>query len=643
MIFSFTALFICLSGSICTSIIYGVKPGRMIPVTLMSIVAVLYLFGMAGCLAAGVNIVLIIIIILYITAILYAIKIHMDFKILLKKIFTPAVIIFTVVFAFLQVLNAGMVLHNWDEFSHWGDVVKAMSYIDDFATNARSHSTFRSYPPGMALLQYFFQKLHMKLEYHRTFSEWRLYAVYQIFALSMIFPFMEKEKQRKTEKIAVLVSSCILPLIFYQDFYSMVYIDPFVSILSGTAMAMVLFHDCNDRIYDISIFLLCVNLVLSKDIGFYFAVIVSILYSVDKIVRLISERKESIEIKRTKNFVGGGKYLYLLIPFILTIFTKFSWDWKIRISGIEASFSSKIQVLEYFKIFFLHGDSTYKQEVVDKAKDAFFEYTVQLGGYSISYFSLLILSILVLLLIAVRLYRTAEILSRLRRGIIVIIPVMSVILYAFFIGAIYAFRFSEYEASNLASYTRYMNIAFYALWIIILIGIFHITFSKKNGNILSVSIVCICLIIAPMGNIENWFSRDTLRAAQNIRLKYTSLSDEILKQCDGNDKIYFLSRGNNGFDYWVTRFNARPNSVEVPFGGWSLGGAVNSEDIWYWDVSASEWMSALIEGNYDYVAIYQLGDDFAENYGSCFEKISDLQDNSLFLLNRNKKILERCE
>lgn len=146
-----------------------------------------------------------------------------------------------------------------------------------------------------------------------------------------------------------------------------------------------------------------------------------------------------------------------------------------------------------------------------------------------------------------------------------------------------------------------------------------------------------------MGNIENWFSRDTLRAAQNIRLKYTSLSDEILKQCDGNDKIYFLSRGNNGFDYWVTRFNARPNSVEVPFGGWSLGGAVNSEDIWYWDVSASEWMSALIEGNYDYVAIYQLGDDFAENYGSCFEKISDLQDNSLFLLNRNKKILERCE
>lgn len=644
MVVSLITLLICLSGSVCASIIYGIKPGRMIPVTLMSIVVMLYLFGLGGYLAIGVNIILVIVIILYIIVILYAIKIHIKFKMLLEKIFTPAVIIFIAFFAFLNILNVGMVIHNWDEFSHWGDVVKSMVYIDDFATNARSHSAFQSYPPGMTLLQYFFQKLNMKWESEIVFSEWRLYVIYQIFSLSMFFSFMEKEKQSRTEKIAILVASCILPLIFYQDFYSMIYIDPFVSILAGSAMSMVLFHDRNDRIYDILIFLLCTNLVLSKDIGFYFAIIVSILYIIDKIVTFIPQRKNLIEAEKSRKFLWGRvKILYLVIPFVLTIVTKSSWDWKIRVSGIKTAFSEKIEVLAYLKMFFLHSDTTYKQEVVDKAKDAFFESTVQLGGYSISYFSLLVLSILVLSLIAVRLYSTTEIVSRLKRRIIVIIPIVTVILYAFFIGAIYAFRFSEYEAVNLASYTRYMNITFYALWIIVLVGIFKIVFLEENSSILCIAVVCVCLIIAPMGNIENLFSKDISREAQNIRSKYIPLSDEILRKCDGNDKIYFLSRGDNGFDYWVTRFNARPNNVEVAFGGWSLGSATSSEDIWHLDISSSEWMTTLVDENYDYVAIYQLGDDFAENYGSCFENISDLQDDSLFRLNRNERVLEKCE
>ena len=72
-------------------------------------------------------------------------------------LFIIGLIIFLLVFFAFSVFNAGKLASTWDEFSHWIDIVKAMTTVDDFGTNPQSLSTFKSYPPAMSIFQYVLQ------------------------------------------------------------------------------------------------------------------------------------------------------------------------------------------------------------------------------------------------------------------------------------------------------------------------------------------------------------------------------------------------------------------------------------------------------------------------------------------------------
>lgn len=72
----------------------------------------------------------------------------------LMLFFTPASLAFFLLYIFLLYIHYDRLLHEYDEFTHWGDVVKAMCHIDAFATSPLSHSIFQNYVPGMAVFQY---------------------------------------------------------------------------------------------------------------------------------------------------------------------------------------------------------------------------------------------------------------------------------------------------------------------------------------------------------------------------------------------------------------------------------------------------------------------------------------------------------
>ncbi len=641
MLFLFVAFIIGLSGSVFGAVIYGKEPGRIIPVTWMGIVTILYGFGIAGHFALGIYAVIALVIFLYAVTLLFIIHKNITLRQFVSAVITPAMLIFVLLFILLNVLYVEMVAHSWDEFSHWADVVKAMTYINDFATNPDSHSQFQSYPPGMALLQYFFQKLHMFMRADKVFTEWRLYLAYQTFALSMFFPFLEEKELRTFEKIVLFLGIAVSVLVFYPDFYGSIYIDPFVAILAGTTFALIFNHIEKDKLYDIHICLACVNLVLAKDIGIFFAVFVIMAYVINKVDFMIQNDGDK-GTNVLKMFGGGYDAFSLFIPLISAIITKLLWNFEVKSTGAKKSFSQAIQIFEYLKMYFLQNDTTYRQSVVDASKAAFFEYTVRFAGFQVSYFLLFVFCTLLLVFISANIYKPGKAEAKLSRIANIIIPILQVIVYAFFIGAVYVYRFSEYEASILASYSRYMNISFAALWIVVLLGLFQAAAKSKIQRAAAIFLACSCLVTAPLGNIRRFINRDIVKEAQEVRSEFVLLAKEIEKICDGNDKIYFLSRGDRGLHYWITRFNARPNYVIDPFGGWSLGDAIYDGDIWHIDISPEEWIEQLINEEYDYVAIYRAGDDFSENYGSVFGNVLELSDNSLYKINRDQRILERC-
>lgn len=116
---------------------------------------------------------------------------------------------------------SGKLFDSWDEFSHWGDIVKAMSFLDDFGTNSLSFSLFKNYPPGMSLLQYFLEKLLMFFpKVH--FEEWLTYFVYQVYCFSFLIPLfcLKTQKGAGSRIVSGLLSAAVVffaPLTFAES------------------------------------------------------------------------------------------------------------------------------------------------------------------------------------------------------------------------------------------------------------------------------------------------------------------------------------------------------------------------------------------------------------------------------------------
>ena len=151
-----------ISGGVFCATFTSKKIEDILPLQFMVMMAVLYTFGLFGHLSWGIYFLHIAMILLYGVSIAANIKTN-KWKSTCANLFTPAFAILCAMFLVLNICDYGELAHTWDEFSHWMDSVKAMTYLDDFITNPHSESFFKSYPPAMSLLQYFFQKTYLAL------------------------------------------------------------------------------------------------------------------------------------------------------------------------------------------------------------------------------------------------------------------------------------------------------------------------------------------------------------------------------------------------------------------------------------------------------------------------------------------------
>ena len=286
------------------------KLNRMIPITFMSIVLILYLFGLVDHLKAGAVFVDLLILLTYILFFCWFLLHRNEWWLHVKALF-PCFAIWGLLLLILNYCDIGMMAHNWDEFSHWADTVKIMTYLDDFATAPDSPALFKSYPPAMSLLQYFVQKNKMWIKGDNLFTDWRLYLAYHVFEISMLFPCLDREEKayKKAIKLLVLVFICVL---FYTDMLEYLYIDPFVAIMGGYVFLSAIMKGKKDGFDFLGICLACACLTLAKDIGLYFALAVGILYLAD-----------SCDYSVKKFFSLHG--LYGFIPAVSAFVSKILW------------------------------------------------------------------------------------------------------------------------------------------------------------------------------------------------------------------------------------------------------------------------------------------------------------------------------
>ena len=83
-----------------------------------------------------------------------------DKKEIIHNIITPGMIIFGILTIIIFIFERGRMIAEWDEFSHWGSVVKSMFLTNGLSVKEGSSLMFKSYPPAISIFEYFFQVIN---------------------------------------------------------------------------------------------------------------------------------------------------------------------------------------------------------------------------------------------------------------------------------------------------------------------------------------------------------------------------------------------------------------------------------------------------------------------------------------------------
>ena len=605
-------LFIISSGSMLGAVRFNRKYEEILPITCMGITGILFLFGICGLLGYGEVVVVFASLALWIYSFYWMIK-NKNSKEARQNLVTPAAFIFAVLFFVLAFLNKGKLSAEYDEFTHWMDCVKEMTHLNDFVTNPSSESSFASYPPSMALFQYFYQKIYSWLTPGVVFSEWRCYQAFQIFSLSLFFPFFSHLTYRKPYTVCVYTFTVIVMPLFYYACYSNILIDPFLGMLTGAGLTGIFLEKKKDILFRLYMILLVSTLSLAKDAGQFFAFFLGIFFAMDYLSEKIKKVKLSLKD------VGWSISLFLSLAV-----SRLLWKIELMTSKAFVNFGGKVDLLKFGKLILTGGDG-YEKVTVSSFIDAFFEKRIGISALDIqvNYFVLFFLNAF-LLYAAYKLLAVFEPERKRLRVFMIFGVLFQTIFYVYSLGATYISNFSEAEAMALAGYNRYMNIGFLPVWIMVLMIFLHCISNYVQDNKLALSaIVLILILVSPMESVTHFMMKKSVRYSIAFRQPYEEISEKIEKTCEDGAEIAFLYQPPaNDESFWVVRFNLRPNR-QVKYGYFldknEDGSLKNSPEN----------MIKGLKENYDYVVTYMIDDDFASDYGSLFEDVNDIENNSV--------------
>lgn len=477
----------------------------------------------------------------------------------------------------------------------------------------------------MALFQYLLQKVYLLLNPGAVFSEWRVYLAYQVFLFSVMMPLFKGLSFKKPlHLMCMMLVVFASPLVFYGDLYSSVYIDAFLGVLSGTGLALVIFSKKMPRY----IFLYIAALVLAKDAGLFFAAMLAIACCVN-----LALSAELPPVKKAMRMAAAG--ISILLPKLL---------WGLEIQPLKAQTAEDSGFTAGMVLQLFRGkDPSYRDTVMDNFRNALYENTVILGntGVELNYVAVVLTELAILYLLYWLLVKQAPELKK-QKSAVVAVAMIQPVAYTVGLCVIYAFDFSEYEAVRLASMHRYISIAFLAAWIVILYGLLTSVWERYGENKLICAVLLYCLLmVIPTKQLFEFAYGDYVEKSAAVRKPYGTLTAKILEETPEGSKVYLVAQETTGMDYWAMRFSIRPNTMNENY-SWSIGEPFFDGDVWTRSMTPQQWQESLV-CDYDYVALYRINDYFVEHFDEVFANPEDIENNTVFAVNKETGLLELCQ
>lgn len=577
-----------------------------IPTAIFTFILVPYVFGVFNLLFVGVLASVVLAIVAFVLALIRGNK-DGSVKQLFAGLVSPAAVIFWVLITVSYSLTRAMQFHSWDEFSHWGTVAKAFFIFDSLSPYNPADLAFRSYPPAVSIFQYFVNKVSF------GWFEGNVFWAYQILIFAALVPFAAKLVWRKPLAVAIAgLAFLVTPLMFFAA-YSQVYVDPILGVLFGYSFALVATSDLRTWATKLQLSVALAVLVLSKDSGLFLAAIVLVYY----LVRQVQTRQFTLE-----NLKRPTGLLAILAPVLPLVAANLSWSLLLSSQKIEKAFSQPLQASSIFDAFG-GGGPAYFEQIRTNFGQAFLSKPI---GETLS--SIAIIIIFTLVLVAIFPLRIRDDESKLGFTPAITLIVGGV-LYTVGLMVLYFFRFGEYEAVNLASFSRYLGTYWAGVAVFITAMLVSAMGQKQDKNLLvaaSAGWLVFAMVVAPISNFFTLASNPGA-SSQQLRSQFAPLAQQAqMAGIEKGSKVWIIAQHTSGFEYWIYRYMIL--QAHVNQGSWSIGTKSGDGDMWTTEMDQAEWAKQL--GDYEFVVFLSANETFMNEFGGIFKDQTQLNSTNTF-------------
>ncbi|MCB2293970.1 hypothetical protein LGK95_10610 [Clostridium algoriphilum] len=550
----------------------------------------------------------------------------------IRNILTPGFVMFILFFVVAWWAQRGRMLISWDEFTHWGLVVKNMQIFDALSNHPASTTVFKGYPPATALFEYFWIKVS------KGYAEGNLYRAMNILYFSLMLPIFRNVRWKNPGIIVIrLILVLVLPLAFFQDFYTNILVDAILGVMFAGILINYYVNKMSAFKF-IYISLALFTITITKASGFGLAIIAIVIISID--ILLIQRKELMLYIKSDKIIHIIIRTVIVICPIIFTLISKLSWSNYLKVTKTDSSWNTSVIGFQSIKRLFTANAPDYQIETI---KNFFYFLSDQILTNSIIRLSY-IGWIALLLTISIILIKFVCIDGEKNRYKVVTVTILiGAIIYSASLLILYVFTFSVEEATHLASYSRYMStyllgaLIFFVVVICLKEGTRDAKFkiSCSMGILLSLLLI---IKITPIADIT-LFAPSNSKNTVKMRQKFVPITKIKRPLKLKTDKMYIISVANNGYNYWVSRYLITPIRTNAPSTS-SIGKPYYKGDIWTKDVDLKGWEEQL-RSQYTYVYIFRTNDVFNKTYGKIFEGgIKSIKHDTLYYVQKkNGKVL----
>lgn len=310
-----TVFFILFITSVSYTLLFKKRIEQVIPITTVTIILIIYIVGLLDHLKLGVLFVTLGAFIQLIYIAIYFTKNVSNLKDILAQILTPGLFLYIGLFILSIVVNKGRIFEDYDEYNHWGIIIKNMFLYNNYGTNPESLVAFNEYPPFTAIFQYLF------IQIKGVFVEDVIITAHNILYFSLIIPITKHITWKKNIKQMLLAIMVIVlvPIIFYPNFYTNILVDGILGIAFTYVLYSAYREEDNSQFQFLEIFCGMTILLLTKTQGIGLAILAMIII----LFQLWLERKKQKQTVRKK-----VKLLFFSV--ICAVMLLSIWNIKIR-------------------------------------------------------------------------------------------------------------------------------------------------------------------------------------------------------------------------------------------------------------------------------------------------------------------------